>query len=104
MAATGDDYNRGGMTIAEQKETFSGFMSLTVWGSALTAAIVFALTLIFAAGVAWPVGVLSGAAVGVVAGLVLGLKTGWYAVVVALTVLGFIIGGVAELAHGLTAG
>jgi len=44
-------YQRGQMPIDEQSRTFGGFMGVTVVASAITAAGVLLITLVFAAGV-----------------------------------------------------
>ena len=86
------DYVRGEMDVSAQKDMFSGFMSLTVWSSILILASVLGLTLIFVVGMNWMTATIIGAAVSVVLGLALQMKTAWYMTVAGLTVTCFIIG------------
>lgn len=96
-----EDYQRGEMDVTEQSRTFSGFMVVTVWSSALTVLSVLALTLIFAVNTPWIVALGVTAALGVLAGYYLKLGGGWYATVFGLTVLSAIIGGVVSLLAAL---
>lgn len=89
-----DGYTRGAMDVVDQKRTFDGFMVVTVWGSALTAAAVLYLTLVFAAGVDPFLSLAAAAGVGVVAGLALRLPTAWYATIAAASVLTLLVTGV----------
>ncbi len=99
--AMSEDYQRGEMDITEQSRTYSGFMALTVWASALTVLAVLALTLIFAVGVSWVFALGVTAALGVLAGYFLKLGGAWYATVIGLTVLSAVIGGVVALLAAL---
>jgi len=91
------DYVRGEMNIASQKSTFSGFISVTVWGSLLTIVTVLYLTLAFAVGMDWMVSLIATAIVGGVLGLALGMKTSWYVTVGGLFVFGLVCGGLVQL-------
>jgi hypothetical protein len=97
MAAAESDYHRGDMDIAEQKRTFAGFMTVTVWGSGITAMVIFYLTLVFAAGFHWLPSLIGVGALGVLFGLGLRLKGGWYAVVIVLGAIAFIAGVAFEI-------
>jgi len=91
------DYARGEMDISQHKATFDGFMAVSVWGSLLTAISVLYLTLVFAVAIGWFVGLISVAVVGVIAGLILGMRTPWYVTVAGLFVFGLIAGGIVQL-------
>jgi len=91
------DHVRGEMDITHQKDTFDGFMSITVWSSILIIASVLALTLIFAVQLDWMISVLAGALVCIAGGYALGMKTGWYITVAVLTVLSFVTGGIVSI-------
>ncbi len=91
------DYVRGEMNIADQKATFGGFISVTVWGSLLTIVSVLYLTLVFAVGIDWLVGLVATAIVGGVLGLALGMKTSWYVTLGGLFVFGLVCGGIVQL-------
>jgi Bacterial aa3 type cytochrome c oxidase subunit IV len=86
------DHSRGGMDIADQKGTFDGFMSVTVWSCALIAMGVAGLTVAFAMGAGWFAGVGVYAAVGVAIGLLMRMGGVWWASLIGTVVL-FVIGG-----------
>ncbi len=90
QAAHGD--HNGGMDIADQKATFSGFMAVTVWGSALIVMTVAGLVVAFALGAGWFSGVAVYAVLGGLAGLILRLGGAWWASL-AVTVAVFLVGG-----------
>ena len=89
---TATDYHHGEMEIAEQRRTFSGFVRVTVWASGLLAVLLVFLTLAFAVGVSWFASLAVALVLGVLIGLGLGMKGGWYAAVIGLAVLGGAIG------------
>jgi hypothetical protein len=91
------DHVRGEMDITHQKDTFDGFMSITVWSSILIVASVLSLTLIFAVGFDWMMSIVAGTALCVAAGMALGMKTNWYITVAVVTVLSLISGGIVSL-------
>lgn len=90
QAAHGD--HNGGMDIADQKATFSGFMTVTIWGSSLITMSVAGLVAAFALGGGWFTGVAVYAVLGVLAGLVFRKGGAWWASLAA-TVVVFLIGG-----------
>ncbi|MFS2316890.1 aa3-type cytochrome c oxidase subunit IV [Maricaulis sp. D1M11] len=91
------DYNRGEMDITDQKDTFDGFMAVTVWSSLLTIVSVLYLTLVFAVGMGWMAGLLVCTVVGIVGGLALNMRAAWYFTVGALFVMTLVFGGVVTL-------
>ncbi len=97
MAAADSDYHHGDMNVAEQKRTFSGFVTVTVFASAITAMVVFYLTLVFAAHQNWFVSLVGVGVMGVLIGLGLRLKGGWYASVIGLGAVAFISGVLFEI-------
>src|SRR5262249_11789783 len=84
---------QGGMDIHDQKETFSGFLTATVWVSTHVAQAVALLTLAFAIGAGWWVGVIAAVGIGVGGGLFVRMSGAWWAVQIAQAVL-LVIGGV----------
>ena len=60
----------GDMEIQDQKETFHGFLSASVWGSGLVVQLVALLTLGFAIGMGWWAGLAALVAIGVGVGLI----------------------------------
>ncbi|MBU6406544.1 MAG: aa3-type cytochrome c oxidase subunit IV [Alphaproteobacteria bacterium] len=92
----------GGMDIADQKTTFSGFLAATMWGSALIAMAVAGLVVAFALGAGWFAGVAVYAVLGVLAGAVLRLPGAWWASLAAAVLLFLIGGGIVALAGAMT--
>ena len=92
MAGSAGDYHKGDMPIVEQKATWHFFMQATWWGSLLTAMIILASTLHFAAGMSWWVAVGAAVALGIAGGLFLNLGAAWIATVIAMMILGGVIG------------
>lgn len=87
MGHAAQDSSHGGMDIADQKNTFHGFLITSLWGSALIIMYVALFTLAFAIGAGWFAGLLAFAAIGVVVGLVFSMSGAWWAVLVAQLVL-----------------
>lgn len=83
---------QGGMDIQDQKATFHGFLSATVWTCTLIAQSVALLTLAFAIGDGWWAGLGALIAIGVVVGLLFRMSGAYWAVQVALWVL-LVLGG-----------
>lgn len=77
----------GEMDIKDQKETFDGFLSASVWTSGLIAQAVMLLTLSFAIGMGWWPGFFAFAAIGAAVGLIFKMPSIYWAVQVALWVL-----------------
>ena len=77
----------GDMDIRDQKETFHGFLSASVWTSGLIAQAVMLLTLSFAIGMGWWPGFFAFVAIGVAVGLIFKLPSVYWAVQVALWAL-----------------
>jgi type IV secretory pathway VirB6-like protein len=84
---------RHGMDITDQRQTFSGFLTATVWSCGLIAQSVMLLTLAFAIGAGWWPGVLAFIAIGFVLGLVFRMGGAYWATQIALYVL-LILGGI----------
>jgi hypothetical protein len=84
MAQTGA---RGDMDIHDQKETFQGFLSASLWTSGLIAQAVMLLTLAFAIGLGWWAGFCAFVAIGAALGIGFRMGAVYWAVQVALWVL-----------------
>lgn len=78
---------QGGMDITDQRQTFHGFLTATVWTCTLIGQSVLLLTLAFAVGLGWWSGYFAFIAVGVAAGLIFKLRSVFWAVQVVLWVL-----------------
>ena len=89
MAQTGA---HGSMDVQDQKATFHGFISATVWTCTLIAQFVALLTLAFAIGDGWWAGLGVFVIVGVLVGLVFRMSGAYWAVQIAMWVL-MAIGG-----------
>ena len=89
MAAS--DYHHGDMDITDQKATWDGFITGSVWGSLLIILSVGYATLALAIGINWIISLGLMAFVGIAAGLLLNLGGRWMATVVLLIVLALIV-------------
>lgn len=97
------DHHRGEMDISDQKATFSGFLTISVWGTALTIMLVAMLTVAFAMGGGWFAGLAVWAVIGLVAGMIMKMGLYWWATLIGSTVLMALGGGVASLVAPLLA-
>jgi hypothetical protein len=75
------------MDIQDQRSTFRGFLSATVWTCALIAQAVGLLTLAFAIGLGWWSGLGAFVAIGVLVGLLFRMSGAYWAVQIAMWVL-----------------
>ncbi|GIK47605.1 MAG: aa3-type cytochrome c oxidase subunit IV [Hyphomonadaceae bacterium] len=93
MAQTGGA--RGNMDIQDQKETFRGFLTASVWGGGLAIQLVALLTLAFAIGAGWWAGWIAFVAIGAAAGFFFRMSSVYWAVQAAIWVVlalgGFIV-------------
>ncbi|MEO1476803.1 MAG: aa3-type cytochrome c oxidase subunit IV [Pseudomonadota bacterium] len=87
----GSDYVHGEMDIAEQQRTFDGFMTATLWGSAIIVLVVGYATLTVATGMHWMVALALMAGTGIAAGAFLGMGVAWIAAVIGMTALAVIV-------------
>ena len=87
MAGGHSDYTRGTMKIDEQSGTFSGFMGGTKYGGALIALFVIMPTLVFAVNLHWFPSLIATLVLGVILGIVMKFKGGWYAGLIGLSIL-----------------
>ncbi|MDX2276034.1 MAG: aa3-type cytochrome c oxidase subunit IV [Hyphomonadaceae bacterium] len=81
-----------GMNIDDQRATFAGFLTATVWTSAHVIQAVALLTLAFAIGLGWWAGVGAYIAIGVATAFLFKMGGSWWAAQVAQWVL-LILGG-----------
>jgi Bacterial aa3 type cytochrome c oxidase subunit IV len=96
---SGGHAHGGQMDIADQRQTFHGFLIATLWTCTLIAQIVALSTVAFAMGFGWWSGLLAFVAIGAAIGLLFRMSGVYWAVQVALWVLGAIGGA---LVGGLT--
>lgn len=87
MAGGHSDYTHGTMEVEAQAGTFSGFMGGTKYGGSLIALAVVMPTLVFAVGLHWVMALLATFIFGVVLGLALKFKGGWYVGLIGLAIL-----------------
>ncbi|MFN7055295.1 aa3-type cytochrome c oxidase subunit IV [Hyphomonas sp.] len=85
------DYHRGEMNIADQKATWDGFMTGSVWGTLIVTMIVGYATLALAIGMHWAVALGLMAVLGIGGGLFMNLGGRWMATVVVMVVLALIV-------------
>lgn len=86
MAGDHSNYVHGEMDVGDHRKTFGGFMAGSVYGGALIALIVIMPVLIFGVGMAWLPALLMTLVIGVILGIALKLKGGWYASIIALAI------------------
>jgi len=87
MAAGHSDYKHGSMEVTAQSGTFSGFMGGTIYGGAAIALIVIMPTLVFAVNMHWFPALMATVVFGIILGIVLKLKPGWYVGIVGVSFL-----------------
>jgi hypothetical protein len=85
MAQTGAQ--DGGMDIEDQRQTFHGFLTATVWMCAHIAQYVALFTIAFAIGAGWWPGLIAFVAIGAGAGLIFKMSGAWWAAQIAQWVL-----------------
>ena len=85
------EYHRGEMDIRDQKATWEGFMTGSVWGGLITILMVGHATLALAIGLNWAVSLGLMAIVGFGAGVLMNLGGRWMATVVVMIVLALIV-------------
>lgn len=86
-------YVRGEMEITDQKATFDGFITASIWGCGHIAQAVALLTLAFAIGAGWWAGVAAYVVIGVALGLAFKMGGAWWAAQIAQWVL-LALGGI----------
>ena len=91
MVAEHSDYVRGTMPVDAHKDTFGGFMSTTRYGGSLVALIVLMPTLIFGTALTWLPALIVTLIVGIILGVSLKLKGGWYAGIIGLSIFTAVI-------------
>jgi len=96
------DFVHGNMDIADQKATYEGFITVSLWSSLLIGLLVIFLTLAFSVHLPWMPVLFGCAAIGVVAGILLKMPGSWYGTLIGTTVLGLIIGGIFSLVQALS--
>lgn len=87
MAGGHSDYKHGSMQVDAQSGTFSGFMGGTLYGGSLIALFVIMPTLVFAVGMHWLPALFATLIFGVILGVVLKFKGGWYVGLIGLAIL-----------------
>ena len=87
MAGGHSDYTHGTMKVDAQSGTFSGFMDGTKYGGSVIALAVIMPTLVFAVGLHWFPSLVATLIFGVILGLALKFKGGWYVSLIGLAIL-----------------
>ncbi len=101
MASGHSDYVRGEMEVVAHKETFGGFMNWTIYGGAAVALVVIYPTLIFGVGLSWPISLVVTIILGILMGMGLKLKGGWYASLMGTAIFVAIASAVVKMLAGL---
>ena len=100
MAVDETNYVKGTMGVDGHKKTFGGFMGTTVYGGAGLALVVIFPTLVFGVSMGWTSALLITVILGVILGLALKLKGGWYAGVIVSAVLVAMASPLIAMIHG----
>ncbi|MEL6569178.1 MAG: aa3-type cytochrome c oxidase subunit IV [Pseudomonadota bacterium] len=95
------EYNHGSMEISDQENTWKGFMTASVWGSAIIMAIVAYATLTLAIGMNWMVSLILCAGAAILGGLFMGMGGTWIVTVIGLTALAVFVQIVITIAKAL---
>lgn len=93
MAASHSDYKHGEMEVKAQEGAFAGFMNISLYSGAFIALIVLYPTLIFGVNMSWLSSLMTTFIFGIILGVALKLKGGWYASLVGLAFFAAIIRG-----------
>lgn len=93
------NHTPGSMPVEGQAKTYNGFMTGSIWGAGIIILICLYAILTFAAGFAWLPSLVGTFIVGVIYGMALKMKTGWFALVVGLAVFGAIISILISVLH-----
>lgn len=96
------DHVQGGMDVADQRATFSGFVHAIAWGCGLLAQAIALLVTAFAVGAGWWAGLAAFVVIGLAVGIIFKLGGGYWAFQIAMIVLMAVGGGVIPLIAGLT--
>ncbi len=99
--ASHGDYVRGKMEIADQRQTFGGFMATALWVSTLIAQSTALFTLAFAIGAGWWAGLAAYLVIGVAVGLFFKMGGAWWATLAGALVLLAIGGALVPFIVGL---
>lgn len=91
MASGNSEYKRGEMEITDHSKTYSGFMAASIWGGGVIVLICLMAILTFAAGFPWMPSLIGTFVVGVIMGLALKMKAGWYGLLIGLAIFGAIV-------------
>ncbi|WP_375283481.1 aa3-type cytochrome c oxidase subunit IV [Marinicauda pacifica] len=87
-----EDYHRGEMNVAEQKHTFDGFISVSVFSAAVLGLVVMFLSMVFGTDLGWLTAFLITAVIGGVIGVLLKQGTAYWMTVAILGVITIIAG------------
>ncbi|MEM9670286.1 MAG: aa3-type cytochrome c oxidase subunit IV [Pseudomonadota bacterium] len=87
----GSEYTHGEMNIAEQQRTFDGFITGTIWGSAILIMVVGYATLTLAGGMHWMIALALTAGAGIAGGAFMGMGVAWIAAVIGMTALAVVL-------------
>lgn len=95
------EYKHGSMDIADQENTWKGFMTASVWGSAIILAVVAYASLTLAVGMNWMVALILCAGASILGGLFMGMGTTWIITVIGMTALAVFIQIIITIAKAL---
>ncbi len=86
MATAHSDYKHGTMAVGAQTNTFSGFLKSSLYGATFLVFFLLYPILAFCTPLTWPPALLISAVIGIILGVVLKLKGGWFGTVIGLSI------------------
>ena len=92
-----EEYTRGEMSISEHKATFDGFIGVSVYSTLVVTVTLLCVILVFGAHFHWLTAMFVSAIVGGLGGVFMNQGAGYWATLVVLAIIGFIIGGLVSL-------
>lgn len=98
------DYTRGSMDISDQSSTWRGFITASLWGSAILLLVIAYLTFTLALGMHWLIALVLCAGAGLIGGVLMGMGGAWIATVIGLSALAVFIQVVIFIAQALIPG
>ncbi len=92
-----EEYIRGDMDISEHKASFDGFIGVSVYSTLVIVTTLLCVILVFGAHFHWLTAMFVSAIVGGLGGFFMKQGAGYWATLVVLAIIGFIIGGLVTL-------
>lgn len=88
------NYEHGTMNVSGHNKTYAGFMSGSIWGGGLIILVCLYPTLVFGTSLGWLASLIITMIIGILYGLALKMKGGWFATVIGLTIFAAILSAI----------